>query len=419
MHEVEQSAERPEMSMPQPPSLEASYNDYLHEKIQQMFRKDEALAFMQAAEKQRPTAIRVNTLVDRPSSVLQKLAARGVNLEEVSWCPAAAVVYESDVPVGATPEYLSGMYTIQGVASMLSVVALDPQPGEVVVDMCAAPGGKSTHIAARMKNTGTLYANDISKERVAALSANVQRMGVSNAICLNMDALNLPFERVNRVLLDAPCSGTGVISKDPSVKRNKSEEILHKIQMQQKKLILKAFDMLDPRHPETSTLVYSTCSFLVEENECVVDYLLRKRKNAKIVDTGLATGKEGFKAYRGWIFHPSLALTRRYFPHIHNLDGFFIAKIQKKGYTHEEVQAIRQQKIDAKKKPVSDKENAPEKTRSRKPANEEPRKTPGLSKKKEEQRKKRDERREKRKAQRIEQKRKKAEKAQAAENTQE
>ncbi|KAI5185375.1 25S rRNA (cytosine2870-C5)-methyltransferase [Nematocida homosporus] len=319
--------------------LEATYNDYLLEKITEMFNREEKDAFITASDAQRPITIRANRLKTTRSSLIQKLTHRGVNLEKIDWSDAGAVVYNSSVPIGATPEYLAGQYILQGASSMLPVLALSPQPEDVVVDMCAAPGGKTSHLAAVMGNKGTIYANDVSASRAVALAANLQRMGVSNTICTVMDALALPYTRVNKVLLDAPCSGTGVLAKDPAAKRNKDAMSVRRLQEKQKELILKAFDMLNPKDPANSVLVYSTCSILVEENECVVDYLLRKRKNAKVVDTELPIGKNGFSSYRGKIFHPSLKLTRRFYPHVHNTDGFYVARIKKMGYSPEEIAA--------------------------------------------------------------------------------
>ncbi|KAI5191957.1 25S rRNA (cytosine2870-C5)-methyltransferase [Nematocida sp. AWRm77] len=325
-------------------TIEATYNDYLLEKIEQMFNKEEKDAFLAASDKKRPATIRVNTLLDKRNGVLQKLTNRGVNIEPIKWNDCGAVVYNSEVPIGATPEYLAGMYMLQSPSSMLAVMALAPQANECVVDMCAAPGGKSTHIAAMMENTGVLYANDISKERMYALAANMQRMGVKNAICTHMNAKDLPYTNVDKVLLDAPCSGTGVISKDPSVKRTKSHEEIKKLGMKQRELILKAFDMLNGKKQDTSVMVYSTCSILVEENECVIDYLLKKRPNARVIDTELPIGKEGFKAYRGWRFHPTLSHTRRFYPHVHNTDGFFVAKIKKVGLSPMEIEERKKHK---------------------------------------------------------------------------
>jgi ribosomal RNA methyltransferase Nop2 len=124
---------------------------------------------------------------------------------------------------GATPEYLAGHYILQAASSFLPVIALSPQPHERVLDMASAPGGKTTHIAALLQNTGLVFANDSNKARTKSLNANVHRLGCKNVVVCSYDGREFPkvMGGFDRVLLDAPCSGTGVISKDASVKQNK------------------------------------------------------------------------------------------------------------------------------------------------------------------------------------------------------
>lgn len=200
------------------------YNEFLAEKLLQFFPLSEAIAFFDANETPRPVTIRTNTLRTRRRDLAQALIARGVNLEPIGkWTKVGLQVFESAVPIGATPEYLAGHYMLQAASSFLPVMALAPQPGERVLDMASAPGGKTTYISALLQNTGLVFANDSNKARTKSLTANVHRLGCKNVVVCNYDGREFPkvMGGFDRVLLDAPCSGTGVISKDATVKVNK------------------------------------------------------------------------------------------------------------------------------------------------------------------------------------------------------
>ncbi|KAG5456684.1 MAG: putative ribosomal RNA methyltransferase nop2, partial [Olpidium bornovanus] len=293
------------------------YSEFLMEKLFYLFAVDEVVLFLEANEVPRPVTIRTNTLKTRRRDLAQALINRGVNLEPIGkWTKVGLQVFDSP--------YLAGHYMLQAASSFLPVMALAPQENERLLDMAAAPGGKTAYMAALTKNTGCIFANDPDKGRTKAL-------GVQNAIVCNYDGREFPevIGGFDRVLLDAPCSGTGVISKDPSVKINKTEKDFRLLSHIQKELILSAIDSCDANSKTGGYVVYSTCSVSVEENEEVVDYALRKRPNVKLVATGLEFGREGFTKFRGKVFHPSLALTRRYYPHVHNMDGFFVSKFRK------------------------------------------------------------------------------------------
>ncbi|KDQ60725.1 hypothetical protein JAAARDRAFT_124502 [Jaapia argillacea MUCL 33604] len=307
------------------------YNEFLAEKLFMLFPVAEAIEFFEANESPRPVTIRTNTLRTRRRDLAQALVNRGVNLEPIGkWTNVGLQVFESSVPIGATPEYLAGHYMLQAASSFLPVIALAPQRNERVLDMASAPGGKTTHIAALMQNTGVVFANDSNKARTKSLTANVHRLGCKNVVVCSHDGREFPkvMGGFDRVLLDAPCSGTGVISKDASVKVNKSDRDFMLLSHLQKQLILCAIDSINPASKTGGYFVYSTCSVTVDENEAVVDYALRKRPNVKLVDTGLEFGREGFTSYRGKTFHSSVNLTRRFYPHVHNMDGFFVAKFK-------------------------------------------------------------------------------------------
>jgi len=236
---------------------------------------------------------------------------------------------DSQVPIGATPEYLAGQYMIQSASSFLPCIALAPKEKERVLDMAAAPGGKTCYLAALMKNSGVVFANDFKKERTKSLIGNIHRLGVRNAVVLNFDGRKFPgvMGGFDRVLLDAPCTGTGVVAKDASAKQKLPVEI-QRCSHLQKELILAAIDSVDAHSETGGYICYSTCSVLVEENEMVVDYAL-KHRCVKLVDTGLEFGVPGMKRHKDRHFHPSVEMTRRFYPHVHNMDGFYVAKLKK------------------------------------------------------------------------------------------
>uniref|UniRef100_A0A914ZEX1 SAM-dependent MTase RsmB/NOP-type domain-containing protein n=1 Tax=Parascaris univalens TaxID=6257 RepID=A0A914ZEX1_PARUN len=309
------------------------YNEYLMGKFMNLFPNgSELMQFLDSNDQPRPVTLRTNSLKIRRGELAKMLINRGMNVDPAAkWTKVGLVVYDSQFPIGATPEYLAGHYMIQGLSSFLPVMALAPQPNELILDMCAAPGGKASHIAALMKNTGVIFANDSNMLRCRAVIGNLHRMGVNNVVVSNLDgkvfAKTMP-QGFDRVLLDAPCSGTGVIWKDESVKTSRDSQDVQRRHTVQRQLILAAIDAINAKSSTGGYLVYSTCSVLVEENEAVVDYVLRKR-DCKLVPTGLEIGVEGFTRFREYRFHPSLNLTRRYYPHVHNIDGFFVAKIRK------------------------------------------------------------------------------------------
>lgn len=308
------------------------YNTELAEMLMDVFPNGDIVDFMDASESPRPLTIRANSLKTRRRELAQTLISRGMNVDPIdSWSKVGLVVYDSQVPVGATPEYLAGQYMIQSASSFMPVIALAPHENEKILDMAAAPGGKSSYIGALMKNSGLLVANDLKRDRIKSLVSNLHRLGVRNSVVCNYDGRELPKvfgSMFDRVLLDAPCSGSGIICHDESVKVNRTRADVKNTSRIQKELILAAIDGINPLSKSGGYLVYSTCSVLVEENEEVINYALSKR-DVKVVESGIPVGVPGFTQMRERRFHPSLERSRRIYPHIHNMDGFFVCKLRK------------------------------------------------------------------------------------------
>ena len=319
------------------------YTEELSNFLLELFSPAECVEYMDASDRPRPMVIRTNTLKTTRKDLMEQLGKRGANVEAIEWSKVAIKVTESAVPIGATPEYLAGHYMLQSAASLNPVMALAPKVGEKVLDMSAAPGGKTTYISQLMKNTGSVTANDLKPVRQKSTVANLHRMGVKNSIVCCYDGRKMPniTKGFDRALLDAPCSGLGVISRDQTVKIQRTVKDIQRVSHLQKELLLAAIDCIDHKSSTGGVVVYSTCSISVEENEQVVAYALKKRF-VRLVETGLEVGKPGFTRHKEKRFHPSMALTKRFYPHVHNMDGFYVAKFQKyaagpqEDYDHED-----------------------------------------------------------------------------------
>jgi NOL1/NOP2/sun family putative RNA methylase len=286
---------------------------------------------LEAYERPLPEAFRVNTLKASEEKILERLKSRGYSIEPIPWARHGYVV-SGGGNLGKSLEHMLGLVYIQGPVSMAPVEALDPRPGEVILDLCAAPGSKSTQIAQLLRGEGVLVANDISFDRVKALSSNLQRFGVLNCVITLVDGRKYPrFAKgfFDKVLVDAPCSSLGIISKNWGIARAWSIGIVERLSELQRRLILAAFDCLKPG----GILVYSTCTLTVEENELVVNWLLENREGARVSEIRLKglRHRPGITEYNGVRLRDEISKTMRIMPYDNWAEGFYIAKIVKEG----------------------------------------------------------------------------------------
>nr|WP_312625986.1 16S rRNA (cytosine(1407)-C(5))-methyltransferase RsmF [Scandinavium sp.] len=282
--------------------------------------------FIAACQRPLRRSIRVNTLKISVAEFLQLVAPYGWQLTPVPWCEEGFWIERDDedsLPLGSTAEHLSGLFYIQEASSMLPVTALfadDNQP-QRVMDVAAAPGSKTTQIAARMGNRGAILANEFSASRVKVLHANISRCGIGNVALTHFDGrvfgAALP-ESFDAILLDAPCSGEGVVRKDPDALKNWSPESNSEIAGTQRELIDSAFHALKTG----GTLVYSTCTLNREENEDVLAWLLARYPQAVEVTplNALFSGAELALTPEGFL---------HVFPQIYDCEGFFVARLRK------------------------------------------------------------------------------------------
>ncbi|MBR9693172.1 RsmB/NOP family class I SAM-dependent RNA methyltransferase [Candidatus Woesearchaeota archaeon] len=270
-------------------------------------------------------ALRVNTLKIEVSEITKRLEMKEVKIEKIKFL-RKGYYYEAEFSLGATPEYLMGYYYLQGAASQLVAEVLDPQQGETVLDMAAAPGSKTTHLAQLMKGTGTIVALDSNVQRLASLRNNCERLMVKNVLMFKKDGrfiadLGMEFDRI---LLDAPCSGNFCSEEGWFNKRN-IEDIKQNGRVQ-KALLKAAYNVLK----KGGTLVYSTCSLEPEEDELVINWFLGKYDDMQLEKLDFELGDEGVVEWENKQLNPELAKTRRFWPHKTNTEGFFVAKLRKK-----------------------------------------------------------------------------------------
>lgn len=287
----------------------------------------ETETFLQALAGPYRTGLRVNTLKIAPEAFQ---ARSPFPLSPVPWCPEGFVIEDPEARPGLHPYHAAGLYYLQDPSAMAAVLLLDPQPGEWVLDLAAAPGGKTTHIAARMQNLGVLVANEIQPRRASILALNVERLGVTHAILVNESPQRLAdrWEGLfDRVLVDAPCSGEGMFARDPEAIRAWSVDRVRRSAGLQKAILSEAARMVRPG----GWLLYATCTFAPEENEGVVDFFLKAHPDFDLVDPPRHPAFD--QGHPEWVDggDPRLVRAVRLWPHRGPGHGHFYALFRRAG----------------------------------------------------------------------------------------
>ena len=286
---------------------------------------DDPAAFLACVATPQPRTLWVNPLKAQPEILTPYFAERGVALQALPGLPGGYTCDGLAQP-GTTLPYAAGWYYAQEAIAMTAVAALDPQPGERVLDLCAAPGGKALQIAARVGPAGLVVANDFDAGRLASLSSHIQRLGFTNIVTTQQDGRSgtFPAGWFDRVLVDAPCSGEGTLRRRQRTRpwRPHHSQRIGRVQQQ---LLANALHWVKPG----GTVVYSTCTFAPEENEAVLDGGLGDRATCVPFDLRELRHQPGLSHWQGQSFRTDLTHAHRYWPHFNNTGGFFVARLRR------------------------------------------------------------------------------------------
>lgn len=306
------------------------------EKMRRFLGEEEYREFLASYEQPRNFGLRVNVNKLTPRE-FEELAP--FHLKKIPWTENGYYYEEQDAPA-RHPFYYAGLYYLQEPSAMTPASRLVPEPGERVLDLCAAPGGKATELGARLHGRGVLAANDISASRARALLKNIEVFGIANSFLVNEVPAKLAEqfpEFFDKILVDAPCSGEGMFRKDPAAARAWDAAKPLECAKQQKEIISRAAELLAPG----GKLLYSTCTFSPEENEQVIRYLLENRQDMELLEIpgyeGFETGRPewagGRTAEGDWF---CLKKCVRIWPHKMAGEGHFLALLKKKGGERQE-----------------------------------------------------------------------------------
>ncbi len=299
--------------------------------------KQDEQEFWEILEKPPINSIRCNTLKVSPEKLKSILESKGWQISQPfpDYPEIMIIKEESNLKpgeLGKAIEHLIGYYYVQEISSMLPPIVLNPRENELVLDLCAAPGSKTTQISAMMKNTGTLIANDKSIGRVKILSSNLERCSCSNVIITRNDAVQFCEKlkktgmKFDKILLDLPCSGEGTLRSSPKTFLMWNLKMINKLSRMQKKIAASAISLLK----QDGTLVYSTCTHTPEENESVVNFLVNTF-NMQVEEIKLPLKhRPGRISWEKETFSKQIEKSCRIYPQDNNTEGFFLAKLVRK-----------------------------------------------------------------------------------------
>jgi NOL1/NOP2/sun family putative RNA methylase len=284
-------------------------------------------AFLEALRSPVPTHLRVNTLRVGHGPFREAMAASDRPVTPVADTPEAYRWDSAENP-GSTLAYFRGWYQVQGLTSMIPALVLGAQGGERVLDLCAAPGGKTTYLAQLTGNRAMIVANDVSYRRIGILRSHADRLGITSVVVTRYQGQHFPLRvRFDRILVDPPCSAEGTFRFGGRPPLTEDPEVSRRLQRLQRMLVGRALHLLKPG----GLLVYSTCTYAPEENEAVLHPLL-EAEEAELVATRVPLPcAPGLGAWDGHQFHPALKQAVRFYPHLVNSWGFFIACLRKPG----------------------------------------------------------------------------------------
>ena len=278
-------------------------------------------------------SIRCNTLKIGPQELKKRLEKKWEVSQPFPKHEEIMIIKSNLLPgeLGKSIEHLLGYYYVQEISSMMPILALQPKPGELILDLCASPGSKTTQAAMMMQNSGTIIANDKDIERIKILSSNLERCSCTNVIVTRNDAVQLCEKlkktriKFDKILLDLPCSGEGTIRSSPKTFLMWNIKMIEKLSRMQKKIASSAIDLLK----DDGEIVYSTCTHAPEENEEVVSFLV-ERFNLKIEKISLpVTCRPGLTKWENKNHNKELNKACRIYPQDNNTEGFFLAKLRK------------------------------------------------------------------------------------------